>query len=247
MIAFALASSLFLQDPAATAAPSAAPPPSTMAAPVADAPPKRPEPRWKGTGLLATTGVLAGTGLAVTIARSVLLKKNCPLGDAMGAAQCTYDFGSDIGLAATQWTVNLATVGFAPAAGVMLGRHHAWKDTQVDRTRPIPVLMGTGGGLLGLGIAGVGTSIALAFVLPARCLDKELESGDPLAGDRCLLKSFPAWTMTNWASFAMIGSGAAMIGYGNAYRKSRPARMARVQVSPFAGRTHAGVGVGGQF
>lgn len=246
MIAFALASSLLLQDPAASAAPSA-PPPATMAAPVADAPPPRPEPRWKGTGLLATTGVLAGTGLAVTIARSVLLKKNCPLGDAMGAAQCTYDFGSDIGLAATQWTVNLATVGFAPAAGVMLGRHHAWKDTQVDRTRPIPVLMGTGGGLLGLGIAGVGTSIALAFVLPARCLDKELESGDPLAGDRCLLKSFPAWTMTNWASFAMIGSGAAMIGYGNAYRKSRPARMARVQVSPFAGRTHAGVGVGGQF
>jgi hypothetical protein len=129
----------------------------------------------------------------------------------------------------------------------MLGRYHAWKDTQTDRARPIPVLMGTGGGLLGLGIAGVGTSVALAFVLPARCLDKELDSGDPLSGDRCLLKAFPAWTMTNWASFAMIGSGAAMLGYGSAYRKSRPTRMAQLQVSPFAGRTYAGVGLGGRF
>ena len=106
MIAIALASTLLVQDPAATAGttaptgPPAAPTaPPSAAASVADAPPVRPEPRWKGTGLLATTGALGGAGLAVTIARSVLLKKNCPLDDAMGAAKCTYDFGSDIGLA----------------------------------------------------------------------------------------------------------------------------------------------------
>lgn len=247
MIAIALASTLLVQDPAATAGTSAPTAPPPAAASVTDAPPVRPEPRWKGTGLLATTGTLGGAGLAVTIARSVLLKKNCPLDDAMGAAKCTYDFGSDIGLAATQWTLNLATVGFAPAAGVMLGRHHAWKDTQSGRSRPIPVLMGTGGGLLGVGIAGVGTSIALAFVLPGRCLDKELESGDPLSGDRCLLEAFPAWTMTNWASFAMIGSGAAMLGYGTAYRKNKPSRVAQLRFSPFAGRTYAGFGFGGRF
>ena len=68
-------------------------PPASASAP-ADTPSARPQPRWKGTGLLATTGVLGGASLGVTIARSVLLKKNCPL-SGMGAAQCSYDFGSD--------------------------------------------------------------------------------------------------------------------------------------------------------
>jgi hypothetical protein len=207
--------------------------------------PARPAPRYKGTGLLATTGILGGASLGVTIARSVLLKKNCPL-DTAGAS-CVYDFGSDIGLAATQWTLNFATVGFAAGSGVMLGRYHAWKDAGDGRMRKKQVLMITGGTLVGVGVAGMATSIALAFVLPTRCLEKETSSGDPLAGDRCLLKSFPAWTMTNWASFAMISSGSGMLAYGSVYGRNRERPTANVRVAPFAGRTYAGVGLGGQF
>ena len=108
-------------------------------------------------------------------------------------------------------------------------------------------MMGVGGGLVGAGVIGVGTSIALAFVLPARCVDKELSGSDPLAGDRCLLKAFPAWTLTNWASFAMISSGGGLLGYGNAYRKGRPGPMANIRFSPWAGPTFAGAGASGRF
>jgi hypothetical protein len=222
----------------------ATPPPAVAPA---DTPPPRPRPRFKGVGLLATGGALAGTSLALTIARSVLLKKNCPLEDPMGAAQCTYDFGSDIGLAASTWSINLATIGFAAPGGVLLGRYHAWEDSTTGRVRKAETIMGVGGGLLGAGIVGVGTSIGLAFALPARCVDKELQSGDPLAGDRCLLKAFPAWTMTNWASFAMIGTGSAMLGYGIHYRKHRGTVLSQLQPSPFFGRTYAGIGMSGRF
>jgi hypothetical protein len=239
---------LFADGVAVDAEPSteAATPAASATAP-ADAPSSRPQqPRWKGTGLLATTGVLGGASLAVTITRSVLLKKNCPL-SGTGAARCSYDFGSDIGLAATSWSLNLATVGFAAGSGVMLGRYHAWKDAGENRERRLKVINATGGALVGVGIGGVATSIALAFVLPARCLDKELGGSDPLAGDRCLLKAFPAWTMTNWASFAMISSGSGMLAYGSVYGRNRERPTANVRVAPFAGRTYAGVGLGGQF
>jgi hypothetical protein len=218
--------------------------PSPAAPP--DTPSDRAEPHYKGTGLLATTGIVGGASLGVTIGRIALLKKNCPLDDAMGAAACTYDLGSDIGLAATAWSLNFANVGLATGAGVMLGRYHGWKDTGDGRLRKTRTIQGVGGGLVGLGIAGVATSVALAFVLPARCLDKELESGDALAGDRCLMRSFPAWTMTNWASFAMIGSGSAMLAYGSAY-KSRRGRVSGFRLAPNAGPTYAGIGMSGRF
>lgn len=227
--------------PAPTPAPA---PASTKAAPPADAP-ARPGPRYKGTGLLATTGVLAGASLGVTIARNVLLKKNCPLDTS--SAQCTYDINSDIGLAATQWTLNFATVGFAAGSGVMLARYHAWKDAGDGRMRNRKALMATGGALVGVGIAGMATSIALAFVLPTNCADKELESGDPLAGDKCLLKVYPAWTMTNWTSFAMISSGSGMLAYGSVYGRNRERKTAKIRMAPFAGRTYAGFGMSGVF
>jgi hypothetical protein len=205
-----------------------------------------PAPRHKGTGMLATTGALGGTSLVLTITRNILFRKNCPLDDG-SAATCTYDISSDLGLAATQWSANFAMVGFAPGAGYMLGKYHAWKDANEGRERKIGTIMGTGGGLLGAGVLGLGTSIALVFVLPKRCLDKEIGSGDPLAGDRCLLKAYPAWTMVNWASFAMIGSGAAMLAYGSAYQKRRGPRAAQWQLAPQAGRGYAGLGLSGQF
>ena len=79
------------------------------------------------------------------------------------------------------------------------------------------------------------------------CLDKELESGDPLAGDRCLLKAFPGWTMTNWASFAMVGAGAVMLAYGSSYKKRKAARITNLQVSPYVSSTYTGIGLAGQF
>jgi hypothetical protein len=239
LFAWMIASSLGLAPSAETTTPPAA----GASAPADTA---RPAPRYKGIGLLATTGVLGGASLGVTIARSVLLKKNCPL-SGTGAANCKYDFGSDIGLAATQWSLNLATIGFAAGSGVMLGRYHAWKDAGDGRERQRTAIVATGGALVGVGIAGVGTSIALAFVLPARCLDKEVGGSDPLAGDRCLLKAFPAWTVTNWASFAMISSGSAMLAYGSVYGKNRARMAAKIRVAPFAGRTYAGMAMGGQF
>jgi hypothetical protein len=204
------------------------------------------KPRFSGVGLAAGAGVLSGASLGVTIARSVLLKKNCPL-DSMGSAACTYDFGSDIGLAATQWSLNFGVVGLGPAAGLVMGKHHAWKDEKEAReARNVRALRIAGGSLIGVGVAGVATSVALAFVLPARCLDKEASGTDPLAGDRCLLKSFPAWTVTNWASFQMIGAGGGMLGYGNRYKKHRPA-LSTIKVAPSAGPTYAGIGVAGKF
>lgn len=234
---------LVLATPALARA--AEPAPVTGATAPVDAPPKKDEPRYKGTGLLVTTGLLGGTTLAVTIARSALLKKNCPL-EGMGAAKCSYDFGSDIGLAATAWSLNFATIGVASGAGVMLARYHAWKDAGTGKRRKVNAIMGAGGGLLGVGVIGIATSAALAFVLPAKCVDKELGGGDPLAGDRCLMRAYPAWTMTNWASFAMVSSGAAMLAYGSTYKRNR-GTLASLQVAPFIGRTVAGLGVGGRF
>ncbi len=232
------------EEPAADAEPAPAPAPAPIESLPADAPP-RPAPRYKGTGLLVTTGILAGASLGVTIARNVVLKKNCPL-DTPGSS-CTYDIGTDIGLTATQWTLNFATVGFAAGSGVMLARHHAWKDAADGRMRKKKTLMITGGTLVGVGVAGMATSIALAFVLPTHCLEKEASGTDPLAGDKCLLKVYPAWTMTNWASFAMISSGSGMLAYGSVYGRNRERPTARVRVAPFAGRTYAGIGMGGVF
>lgn len=205
------------------------------------------EPRFKGIGLAASAGVLSGASLGVTVARTAVLKKNCPL-DSMPAAACTYDFGSDIGLAATQWTLNFGVVGLGPAAGIVMGRHHGWKDEADGRkARNVRALRIAGGTLIGVGVAGVATSVALAFVLPARCVDEEASGTDPLAGDRCLLKAFPAWTVTNWASFQMIGAGGGMLGYGNQYRKRRSGALSTIKVAPSAGPTYAGVGVAGKF
>jgi hypothetical protein len=216
-------------------------------APRADTPPAAAKPRHKGTGLLVTSGVLGGTALVLTVTRNVLFKKNCPLSDGTTATKCTYDFGSDIGLAATQWGMNITNVGIAPGAGVMLARYHAWKDVETGKKRPIRTIMGAGGGVLGAGVAGLIGAVAMTFVLPKKCLDKELGSSDPLSGDRCLLKAYPAWTMLNWASFSMISAGAGMLAYGNAYKKSGGAVASAIQVSPFAGRGQAGLALSGRF
>jgi hypothetical protein len=218
---------------------------ATTTKPITDTPPPQAEPRFKGTGLLVSTGVVGAASLGVTIGRNVMLKKNCPL-DPMMPSACTYDFGSDIGLAATAWSLNFANIGLATGAGVMLGRYHAWKDGTTGRKRNTAVIQGVGGGLVGLGAIGLVTSVALVFVLPANCVDKEVSSGDALEGDRCLMKAFPAWTMTNWASFAMMGSGSAMLAYGSAY-KSRRGKVSGFRIAPDAGPTYAGIGVSGRF
>lgn len=237
----ALALSLANAPEDAIPEPNPAPPAATQ--PVSDTPPTAAEPK-RGTGLLATTAVIGGASLGVTIARNAILRRNCPLDS--GLAACTYDMRSDLGLAATQWTLNVATIGLAAGTGTVIGRYHAWKDQSDGRVRNVKALRGAGGGLVGLGSVGVITSVALAFVLPMRCVDKELDSGDPLAGDRCLLKAYPTWTMTNFASFSMISSGAGMLGYGANYRSRRGA-VAELRFNPFAGRTYAGIGVSGRF
>ncbi|MCA9710715.1 MAG: hypothetical protein KDK70_33045 [Myxococcales bacterium] len=229
-------------DPAPAPASSTASSTAEATAP-ADTP-DRGEPPSKGTALLATTAVVGGAALGVTIARNVILHKNCPLDE--GTATCTYDLRSDLGLGVTQWLLNSATIGLSAGTGVVMGRYHGWKDQGDGRQRNAKALRAAGGGLVGAGSAGVIASVALAFVLPVRCVDKELESGDPLAGDRCLLRAYPTWTMTNFASFSMISSGAALLGYGGSYRSHRKA-LASVHFSPFAGRTHAGIGVSGRF
>ncbi len=219
--------------------PQPAPAPATQPADtVAPAQPK------KGTGLLVTTGVVAGTALGVTIARNVILRKNCPLDS--GVAACTYDFRSDIGLGVTQWTLNIATIGLAAGTGTILGRYHAWKDASSGRARNVKLLRGVGGGLIGAGAVGVISSVALAFVLPKRCVEKELESGDPLAGDRCLLSAYPAWTMTNFMSFSMISAGTGLVAYGSNYRSRRGA-VASFSLNPYIGRSEAGIGISGRF
>ncbi len=239
---------LFLsQTGAAAVEPAPAVPEAAASAPLADTPAPPREPEHKGTGLLATTGILGGTSLSLVIARNVLLAKNCPI-DGSAAASCTYDWKSDIGLSASAMVVNFGMVGVAPAAGWNLGRYHAWKDASGSgKQRKIGAIMGAGGGLLGVGIGGVVTTMALAVVLPIKCADKELESGDALEGDRCLLRAFPGWTVSNWASYAMIASGAAMLAYGKAYKRHRPTRVSMLQIVPAASRTYAGLGLTGRF
>ena len=237
-IASLFALSLLAADPAAE---PPAPRPPTDTAPVAT------KPRYRGTGLLATAGVLGGTALVLTVTRNVLLKKNCPLKEGMAATKCSYDFGSDIGLAATSWAMNLTNLGIAPGAGVMLARYHAFADAKSGRKRPLGTIMGAGGGVLGVGLVGLVSSVALAFVLPTRCAKKELEGGDGLSGDRCLLKAYPTWTMLNWASFSMVSAGAAMLAYGSAYKKAGGATARAIQVSPYAGRGQVGLSLGGRF
>ena len=127
----------------------------------------------------------------------------------------------------------------------MMARYDAWRTANGGPERNRGLIMGVGGGLLGVGIAGLGTAVALSFILTTRCADKEVESGDPLAGDKCLLKAYPAWTMTNWASFAMIAAGAGMLAYGSAYKRSM--RRYSLRVTPQGGPRYAGIGFVGEF
>ncbi len=235
--AVVVALSLIASDPAPATA-------SSASAPVDQPAPA--QPKYRGTGLLTATGLLAGTSLALTIARNAKLAKDCPLDPKMPVA-CTYSFKTDLGLAAGQWSLNLANVGVAPGAGVMLARYHAWKDAGTGKQRKLGAIMGAGGAVLGVGAVGVISSVALAFTMSKRCLDKEIDSGDPLAGDRCLRRAYAGWTMWNWSSFAMVSAGAAMLAYGSTYKRHASKREQRVQVSPYGGRGQAGVMVAGRF
>lgn len=230
--------SLLAADPTPATSPASATPADTGSA----------QPKYRGTGLLATAGVLGATSLSMMIGRNVMLHKGCPLKDGAAVAQCTYNLRSDIAMGSVQWAANLTNLGIAPGAGVMLARYHAWHDGTTGRQRPLRAIMGAGGGVLGVGLAGVATSVALSFVLPVKCLDKELASGDPLAGDRCLLKGYAGWTTLHFASFSMVSAGAAMLAYGGAYRRaSKGGAQAEVNVAPFAGRGQAGLAISGRF
>ena len=203
------------------------------------------EPRFKGVGLLATTAGLGGSALVLTITRIGLMMKNCPMSESNPT--CTYDIRSDLGLSASHWVLNAGAVGFAPGAGVLMGRYAAWKAANGTGPKRKPnVFIGTGAGLLGAGVAGLGAATALAFTSAKICTEKELESGDALAGDRCLKRAFPAWTLTNWASFSMISAGGALLGYGVAYKRAERTRYS-FTVTPYGGFGMAGLAVSGSF
>ncbi len=230
--------SLLAADPTPATASTAAPPADTGPA----------QPKYRGTGLLATAGVLGATSLSMMIGRNVMLHKGCPLDNGSAVAQCTYNLRSDVALGSVQWAANLTNLGIAPGAGVMLARYHAWQDGNTGKQRPLRAIMGAGGGVLGVGVAGVITSVALSFVLPVKCLDKEVASGDPLSGDRCLLKGYAGWTTLHFASFSMVSAGAAMLAYGGAYRRASAGRaQAKLSVAPFGGRGQAGLAISGRF
>ncbi len=206
------------------------------------------EPRFKGKGLLAATATLSAAALGVTVARNVVLRRDCPLNSGQAAAKCEYDLGAQLGLFLTQLPLNLAVVGLAPAAGAVMGKYHAWRAaTGNGPPRKPGTFVAAGTGVLVAGIAGVGTSGLLSLVLSSRCVNKERQSSDPHSGDRCLRKAFPAWTMLSWVSFAMIGAGGAMLAYGSRYKQWSNRYGKTVVLTPHAGPTHAGLGLSGSF
>ncbi|PCC67283.1 hypothetical protein SAMN02745121_07070 [Nannocystis exedens] len=152
---------LLAAQPAAPASqpegPAPAPAADTTSAPTSARPP---EPRWRGTGLLATAGVLGGIGFGANLGRVIAASRLCrDLGydnetqSVSGIDQCIFGSTALGVLAPIGLFSNTAAFAFAAGGGSMHGRWAAHRTAfSGDRKQNAGLQIGLGAGLMTAGI-----------------------------------------------------------------------------------------------
>ncbi|MBK6917923.1 MAG: hypothetical protein IPH07_11030 [Deltaproteobacteria bacterium] len=204
------------------------------------------EPTDRGAALLGSAGAASGGALVLLIVRNVLLDRSCPLDGS--STRCTARGDVESALVGTQLALETAAVGLAAGGGVVLGRNHGWHDARAWRERPIRRIIGGGVTLVVVGAGGIAGAIALQFTSLSHCVSAEIDSGDALAGDRCIKRRYPAWTTMHWLSFTAVAAGAAILGYGTAHRRqARRFGGGAMRLAPSFARDGGGLSLVGRF
>jgi hypothetical protein len=244
-------------DPVESSVESDTPPaqparPDPVTTPTLDAPPpqavvQRPDVS-KATGLIVAASVTGGLAWVVGLTRMAIISRCArqieegELGD--GSFGCIFRAGTaSLVLFPTQWTLNYATWGLAPAAGAIRGRHDgvAYAFDGVPE-RSAGAFIGSGAALLGVGVIGRIAMYPMFGRALRGCVDD---------GSKCLthlrLQAFGVQL-----SAAMIGAGAGLLAYGIAYNSSskkygRLLDQHAIRVAPQIGFDYTGLGLSGQF
>ncbi|MBK8718968.1 MAG: hypothetical protein IPN32_30260 [Deltaproteobacteria bacterium] len=203
-------------------------------------------PTDRGAAVLGWGGAASGGALVLLIVRNVPLDRSCPLDGS--SARCTARGDVESALVGTQLALETAAVGLAAGGGVVLGRNHGWHDARAWRERPIRRIIGGGVTLVVVGAGGIAGAIALQFTSLSHCVSAEIDSGDALAGDRCIKRRYPAWTTMHWLSFTAVAAGAAILGYGTAHRRqARRFGGGAMRLAPSFARDGGGLSLVGRF
>lgn len=206
----------------------------------------------KGTGLVIGASVTGGLAWATAIGRLVAINR-CVTAIESGSieasgTQCIFQTGPAlVVLTPVGWVFNAATYGLAPAAGVIRGKHDgiaaAWGD---GPDRNATAFIGSGAGLLGLGVVGR----VITFFTFGRSLSKCTE------GDACRTAMRLHFVGAQLSS-ASIAAGAGLLGYGVAFKKNRDSENARrksaglatmnLRLAPQLGFDYQGLSLTGRF
>jgi hypothetical protein len=156
---------LLASQPATSAAqpegPAPAPALDNTAAPApAPAGARPPEPRWRGTGLIATAGVLGGLGLAANIGRVAAASRLCKdlrfdagTMEVSGITECAFGSAALGVLAPIALLSNTAAFAFSAAGGASRGRWAAHRTAfSGERQQNSALQIGLGAGIMGVGL-----------------------------------------------------------------------------------------------
>ncbi|MDC0718967.1 hypothetical protein [Nannocystis bainbridge] len=271
----ALALSVVLAAQPEAPAPEGPAPAASVDAP-APASARPPEPRWRGTGLLATAGVLGGIGFGANLGRVVAASRLCRDlsydNEAMSVAgfdQCINGSAALGILAPIGLLSNTAAFAFAAGGGSMRGRWDAHRTAfSGERKQNAALQIGLGAGIMTAGIVTyLGVRIAsFADVLGfATCNERspilDMTGGD-LGGPEVVEGNVPGFRqcmgrrMSGYLAGIGIGQAMGVVGvgllthgvaYGRNLKLMRYITHNQVRLQPTLSFNYAGLTLSGRF
>ncbi|WAS89880.1 hypothetical protein [Nannocystis punicea] len=269
---------LLAAQPAAPAPQAEGPAPapaadSSIPAPTSARPP---EPRWRGTGLLATAGVLGGIGFGANLGRVIAASRLCrdlsydnETGSAAGFEDCAYGSAALGILAPIGLLSNTAAFAFAAGGGSMRGRWDAHRTAfSGERKQNAGLQIGLGAGLMTAGIVTyLGVRIAsFADVLGfATCNERSpilAMNGSDLGGPEVVEGNVPEFRqcmgrrMSGYLAGIGIGQAMSVVGvglltHGAAYNRNlklmRYITHNQLRLQPTLSFNYAGLTLSGRF
>lgn len=229
-----------------------------------------PEPRWRGTGLIAAASVLGAFGLGFNIARIAVGRGLChdlrydeDTQSVEGQNECLNGGFALGGLAIGALVMNGAAFGLAAGAGVQRGR---WKAHRVrfagDREPSAKLQIGLGAGLLAAGIVGYLVTRVASYVdvLGQQTCSERYpidDFGDPMTRanvnqfSRCMGGRISGYLSGITVTQTMSIVGVGLLTHGAAYRRDRKLMQyissGRLRLQPSLGRSFVGLTLGGRF
>lgn len=209
--------------------------------------PSRPDPE-DGAGLVIATVVIGSLAWAnATITRPMAMRFciediDDDRDDQDDYSACATIHDATTGsLMAANWLLNGITYGLAPAAGEARGHHDAIMDAwKGGRRRNAPAFIGSGAALL---VAGIGGRVTVIAALARGCT-----AHDAVACHRDVVLEI----LGSQLSSSAIATGAGLLRYGLAYRRSgkvvrQRSPVGRLRLIPQLGRVYAGLDLIGHF